>query len=164
VSTSAGDYCIYLRVSIWACQSINPQLLHNSFLTYEAFCLSTTTSWQPKKELELAGFVVPSSVQLTGSLIHSYYISKDWEFLWAGHEDAAVLLTSTPAAREKNKNCVSFQYLNKFSYRFWDNQCSGLVGTKYITNWSLKLANLCLVSRIWIWFFFFNRKWQLFLT
>jgi hypothetical protein len=31
---------------------------------------------------------------------------------------------------------------------------SSLVGTKYISNWSLELLKLCLVSRIWIWFLF----------
>jgi hypothetical protein len=53
---------------------------------------------------------------------------------------------------------VSHQYLNKFL--MVSGTTSALVGTKYISNWSLKPCNLCLVSRIKIWklfvFFFFK--------
>jgi hypothetical protein len=49
------------------------------------------------------------------------------------------------------------------SFHMVSGTTSGLVGTKYILNWSLELYNLCLVSRIWIWYFFwyflnFKRK------
>jgi hypothetical protein len=36
------------------------------------------------------------------------------------------------------------------SFHMVSGTTSGLVGTKYISNWSLELYNLCLVSRIWI--------------
>jgi hypothetical protein len=38
------------------------------------------------------------------------------------------------------------------SFHMVSGTTSGLVGTKYISNRSLELLNLCLVSRIWIWF------------
>jgi hypothetical protein len=51
------------------------------------------------------------------------------------------------------------------SFLRFSRTTSGLVETKFISNWNLKPCNLCLVSRIWICIFFVSfliSKWQIF--
>jgi hypothetical protein len=77
------------------------------------------------------------------------------EFFWSSTYFFMLFQISTTISREcGDKQVYTVWQINIWkSFHMVSGTTSGLVGTKYISNWNLELSNLCLVSRIWIGFF-----------